>query len=69
MQPHRSVLARATTTPAPAPLAEAGRAGPSPLRFAERDREEILEQGERVVRDYEETRDRYVSSHYVLVIG
>ncbi|KAJ9119473.1 hypothetical protein QFC24_005706 [Naganishia onofrii] len=70
MQPHRSVLARATTTPAPAPLAEAGRAGPSPLRFAERDREEILEQGERVVRDYEETRDRLAkaiaSSTYLL---
>ncbi|KAJ9117622.1 hypothetical protein QFC22_004472 [Naganishia vaughanmartiniae] len=70
MQPHRSVLARATTTPAPAPLAEAVRAGSSPLRFAERDREEILEQGERVVRDYEETRDRLAkaiaSSTYLL---
>ncbi|KAJ9092920.1 hypothetical protein QFC21_006632 [Naganishia friedmannii] len=70
MQPNRSVLIRATTTPAPAPLTEAGRAGPSPLRFAERDREEILEQGERVVRDYEETRDRLAkaiaSSTYLL---
>jgi hypothetical protein len=32
----------------------------STTRFAERDREEIEEQGERVVREYEETRDRCV---------
>ncbi|KAI5452989.1 mitofusin [Naganishia albida] len=62
MQPHRSTLARPTTTPAPvAPVAGTSRSviGMSTMGMTgERDRGQIEEQGERVVREYEETRDR-----------
>ncbi|GHJ84956.1 hypothetical protein NliqN6_1358 [Naganishia liquefaciens] len=71
MQPHRSALARSTTTPAPAAVASVGQSlASTSMRVGDRDREEIQEQGERVVREYEETRDRLAkaidSSTYLL---